>query len=690
MRGRKKFAAILVAMAMVVAMIPATVFAAETTEYATIVLEIGDNTEVVTSDGTPLAEQLEQDEDGNYICEVGSTLEFNILVEAGYYLIWDCYNFEDAEDPESGFGGEGIPYDEESGLYSIDFDVAGTYTIMTVAEAETVTDSGWNEESLLACFGISAGSDYFAAGETPKASTIYTFTNMNLDEYMDEDYYYNLTYAEYMAVVDKYFANYVEMKDYLTECGQYDEATDAVRIYSGGFGGGVSWELKSVYEASDGTYILQGLYLVESTTAGNVYESYEWEGTKYYSNIEAAVELTLSENMEGDWKIVSYEKSTYYIEDYAGEELEGCGPVLMVVDENGGIYYPITVLDCSAAKINITSGAYTFENNDSLWYDYSEGFYWELELEDGYDCNVVAEKFDWSTLQRVTEAVGTSGYVRWDCAVTLITEPTALFQVEAPHAKVEVLQGLTDMGDGTYAYSQSACVELTVEAEDGYTVESVMVGDYEARLNSFGTYTAYPSFVPGKVVVTTSEIEDVVLESTEDSADTVTVTVSYEDAEQFDGLNLVVEKVEETVEEEAVTLIVKNIDSDVEEVYLLDIYFENQDGEEVAVNANMTVTVPIPEGWDTTRVAVYYVNSETGEVTDMNGVVSEDGKTISFVTTHFSNYALVQTAEETSEGGEEEKEKAPATGDMNSILLWAGMMTTAGYTVVSMKKREEN
>ena len=60
----------------------------------------------------------------------------------------------------------------------------------------------------------------------------------------------------------------------------------------------------------------------------------------------------------------------------------------------------------------------------------------------------------------------------------------------------------------------------------------------------------------------------------------------------------------------------------------------------------MLVTVPIPEGWDPSNVGVYYVNPDTGEVVAMNAVVSEDGKTATFTTNHFSYYALVQIGNE--------------------------------------------
>ncbi|MGN1450557.1 MAG: hypothetical protein ACI4XQ_00520, partial [Eubacteriales bacterium] len=123
----------------------------------------------------------------------------------------------------------------------------------------------------------------------------------------------------------------------------------------------------------------------------------------------------------------------------------------------------------------------------------------------------------------------------------------------------------------------------------------------------------------------------------------VTVQITKEDEGKVSGLILVAEEPEEQAEEQAAVLIVSRLGAEADGVYVLDIHFENADGEETQVNAEMVVTVPIPDGWDPAKVGVYYVNPDTGEVVDMNAAVSGDGKAVTFTTNHFSYYALVQT-----------------------------------------------
>ena len=72
-----------------------------------------------------------------------------------------------------------------------------------------------------------------------------------------------------------------------------------------------------------------------------------------------------------------------------------------------------------------------------------------------------------------------------------------------------------------------------------------------------------------------------------------------------------------------------------------EIHLENTEGKTVQPSAPVTVTLPMPDGWNTQRVAVYHIDPEEGKTEDMHAAVSSDGKTISFRTTHFSRYAVV-------------------------------------------------
>lgn len=70
------------------------------------------------------------------------------------------------------------------------------------------------------------------------------------------------------------------------------------------------------------------------------------------------------------------------------------------------------------------------------------------------------------------------------------------------------------------------------------------------------------------------------------------------------------------------------------------------DGEPSQPGKAVTVRIPLPEGYDPDRTYVYHVNSETGEVENMN-VRYEDGCLV-FETDHFSVYAVVEMEEERS------------------------------------------
>ena len=117
----------------------------------------------------------------------------------------------------------------------------------------------------------SRNSRYFAPGEQTPDRSVYWFVFMadELDQYLNnETWYFELTYEQYMAIVDQYFVNHSDMKEYLTEREYYDAETGLVRFYSGGFGDAWSWVVLSTHQ-SDDIYKIQGLFLnqpVEDTT----------------------------------------------------------------------------------------------------------------------------------------------------------------------------------------------------------------------------------------------------------------------------------------------------------------------------------------------------------------------------------------------------------------------------------------
>lgn len=67
-----------------------------------------------------------------------------------------------------------------------------------------------------------------------------------------------------------------------------------------------------------------------------------------------------------------------------------------------------------------------------------------------------------------------------------------------------------------------------------------------------------------------------------------------------------------------------------------------KDGEKVQPNGMVTVRIPVPYEFDTSRLAVCYINAETKELTIISAKV-EDGYIV-FQTDHFSYYAIVEVA----------------------------------------------
>lgn len=576
-------------------------------------------------------------------------------------------------------------------LLAISFALFIAILVPSNASAETET-LDW-ETSLFKRFGFSANG-YFEEGEEVNAYTVYEFTKMTSDmsEYLNEEtWYYELTLEQYMEIVDKYFQVYNEddVKDILNSLGHLDG--ENVSIYSGGSGGGLDWVVTYSYvDDQTNYYHIQGLYLTSGSSTSDV--QYDEE---YY--IECPVELVISSDDSSDYEIISYTKKDYYIED-----TEDMGMTLTMFDQNEGVtgtYYAVYLHDANGVEMVLDDG-YMF-TEELYWYSTDKDLKWSTNCYDGFTCQVEVTRIFEGEISISYAAEKGVVYGGGEVELRAISMP--LFTVDADHATITVIQGLTDMGDGTYAYETGAAIELIIEAETGYEVESVVI-NYEdgacystGRANSFGTWEIYPDeFWPGVIEVTTvkagegtssdegtGEIissETVTITSGNSSAVKATVEVAAKDAEQFDGLTFVVEELEKKAEEAATTLITNKVDAD--DVYILDLHFENADGEEVKVNATMTVTVPIPEGWDPATTAVYYVNPETGEVTNMNGVVSEDRKTITFTTTHFSYYALVQETVKTADTN------TVKTGDNNNVVLWMVVLLAAGVSafVTATKK----
>lgn len=125
---------------------------------------------------------------------------------------------------------------------------------------------------------------------------------------------------------------------------------------------------------------------------------------------------------------------------------------------------------------------------------------------------------------------------------------------------------------------------------------------------------------------------------------------------------------------------------------LYEIHFEDANGNEVQPNGTVTVSYPIPAGYDAANVVLYRIN-EDGSKTLIKGAV--DGNYYTVITKSFSNYALVEkdstiTDDQNTQNvnnGNSGNSGSPQTGDNRNIMLWfmlalasAGMICVLTFT----------
>ena len=147
----------------------------------------------------------------------------------------------------------------------------------------------------------------------------------------------------------------------------------------------------------------------------------------------------------------------------------------------------------------------------------------------------------------------------------------------------------------------------------------------------------------GNTLFTCTSCGETMLLTTVRADNGVIVSTSTEDAKTLKEVSLVSQT--GTGETQAAANFVLKNAANAEQAQVYEIRLEEADGKQVQPNTAVTVTLPVPKGWDPWKLLVYHVDPETGTMEDMHAVVSSDGKTISFQTTHFSQYALVQSSQ---------------------------------------------
>lgn len=100
-------------------------------------------------------------------------------------------------------------------------------------------------------------------------------------------------------------------------------------------------------------------------------------------------------------------------------------------------------------------------------------------------------------------------------------------------------------------------------------------------------------------------------------------------------------------------------DKELEQTKIFDISLEAS-GVKIQPDGRVTVSIPIPQGWNAGNLVVYYI-AEDGDITDMQARISADGRNVEFDTDHFSCYALAQRSSQAAQ---------PNSQSSAELLIW--------------------
>lgn len=496
----------------------------------------------------------------------------------------------------------------------------------------------------------SSNGESFADGQTAPEAMVFEFLNMTeeLNDYFDEEWATVISYDDYMKIANSYFVNAPEMKEYLNNEGYLLDDGETVKYHIGGKGDLAFFVMTDgfVDRDSDTGVIkqqLRGIFCYDYAKTEGKTEWCDYYVDSYGEafNIKYALELTLEETEEYGYRIESFIKKDYYVADTEdkGEcvfkyntETESFSDVYYRIKSDAEYYgYSLVLEDNALVK---------FDN--VLCYKECDKINWKLESVENnvYTCDGASvEIVNGKTTKTNTDK--TYGSFVGNGEATVLLSVYTQFDVISEHCTVKEGKTVDYYGNGV--------IELTITPDAGYEILAMsaecngkeFTGQY---IEADNKWIVCPDFKPGTITVATMEISDgsSVIRTGMDSVLSIGVVVSDSDKEKFDGLNLTIKELTQDEQKKASGLLIKKLGTDESQFDILDISFEKADGTQEKVNAEMVVAIPVPDGWDATGIAIYYVNPETGEVTDMNAIVSEDGKTLSFTTNHFSFYAMVQ------------------------------------------------
>ncbi len=256
--------------------------------------------------------------------------------------------------------------------------------------------------------------------------------------------------------------------------------------------------------------------------------------------------------------------------------------------------------------------------------------------------------------------------------------------------------------DENHLYPQMIRIKLVDGIDAEYVPLQVFVPIMEAIATGTGTQNVYMKLDWSTLKATESDIEiekPVEQSPAVDITDATTGVKVHADKGVFEeGVKLVVTEITKGADYDLAASALEEVGK---KFKLYEIHFEDADGNKVQPNGTVTVSYPIPAGYDAANVMLYRIN-EDGSKTLIKGTV--DGSYYTVITKSFSNYALVEkdstitdeqntqdvnngTVSDNSNNNGSNVPGNPQTGDNRNIMLWlllalasAGMLCVLTFT----------
>ncbi len=225
-------------------------------------------------------------------------------------------------------------------------------TMCPVAAQTTSEPSVSTPENLRRMFnnlGFSAEGNYFPSYNAAPDRLVFVYMQVSglIDDYLDEEGFYNIPYTDYIAAIDSVFANHSDMIAYLTEHYDYDPANGTVSWFAGGWGDAVTWEPFAYYEDDYNIYV-SGAEVwfdyaeedFDNYTYGKDWVELDMWGDMLKGMITVPLLMTLTKTDDG-LKISGFERCSYHVVDG-----------ILYEDETDATYYPLTIHNDNAYFYN--------------------------------------------------------------------------------------------------------------------------------------------------------------------------------------------------------------------------------------------------------------------------------------------------------------------------------------------------